>query len=384
MPVTEAAERRAAHDRGRDAPPRCGSGRGEHDPRWFQAGRWTAAAQAESKSDGCRSAPKIVKARPRYPPQPSAAGRSRYETGGDVLRRESLEDHRADGDPGQAHDLVPKPCQHPADLALLALGQHQLERGCLTLATGEPGPLGTNLAVGKPDSFGQLVQDLATRGCATQPGRFFPPRTEDEPGGWLARRRWSESSTPCCPHRAGRPRRPAPGHRAASRSPGAGLRDLCWSRVALGLVHGKVDHLLETDPFAIHCDRRALGIDPRGDSRTTLPSTVTRPWRYIPHSPGSPYGVAIIFWSRCGLPLSDSGSYSETPCFDRSGCARERPGPGVFAPISRPGVAARRVPAPPVFGSALAPTSTAAGGPPLKDDDPHAGRSSDSHADLRP
>ena len=45
-------------------------------------------------------------------------------------------------------------------ISLLALGQHQFERGRLTLASGKPGPLGADLAVGKPDSLGQLVEDF--------------------------------------------------------------------------------------------------------------------------------------------------------------------------------------------------------------------------------
>jgi hypothetical protein len=91
--------------------------------------------------------------------------------GGETLKR-----NRADRDPGQSHDLVPKPGQHPADLALLAFGQHQFDRGRLTLGAHEPGPLGANLAVGEPDPFDQLAHYLAAGDSRHQgPVRLLDP-----------------------------------------------------------------------------------------------------------------------------------------------------------------------------------------------------------------
>src|SRR5262249_17801556 len=70
--------------------------------------------------------------------------------------RQPFQDHRADGDPGQAHDLVAELGEHPADLTLLALGQDQLQYGGLALGADHPGPLGPDLAVRQPDPLGQL------------------------------------------------------------------------------------------------------------------------------------------------------------------------------------------------------------------------------------
>ena len=56
--------------------------------------------------------------------------------------------------------LCPSLAEHPADLSLLALRQHQLERRRFPLGAGDPGPLGPNLAVGEPDSLDKLLHEF--------------------------------------------------------------------------------------------------------------------------------------------------------------------------------------------------------------------------------
>jgi hypothetical protein len=71
-----------------------------------------------------------------------------------------LEIDRTDGDAAERHDLVAELRQHPADLALLALGQDQLELRRVSLTPHDPGPGGADLAVGEPDAACQPGQGL--------------------------------------------------------------------------------------------------------------------------------------------------------------------------------------------------------------------------------
>jgi hypothetical protein len=52
--------------------------------------------------------------------------------------------------------------EHPANLALLALGKHQLQPRRLTLAADNARSLGAHFPVGEPDPLGQLRQNLST------------------------------------------------------------------------------------------------------------------------------------------------------------------------------------------------------------------------------
>jgi hypothetical protein len=76
---------------------------------------------------------------------------------------EPLQADGADCDPVERHDLVSELGQHAADLAFLALGQHQLQQRGLALTADKASPLGTNFSVREPDAFGQFGQDLAAR-----------------------------------------------------------------------------------------------------------------------------------------------------------------------------------------------------------------------------
>jgi hypothetical protein len=77
--------------------------------------------------------------------------------------RQALEADRADSHAMERHDLVAEFREHSADLSLLALGEHQLEPRGLALTADDPRSLGANLAVGEPDTLGQLGQDLGPR-----------------------------------------------------------------------------------------------------------------------------------------------------------------------------------------------------------------------------
>ena len=115
--------------------------------------------------------------------------------------------------------------------------------------------------------------------------------------------------------------------------------------VALGLVHGIVDHLLEPDPFAVHGDGRTLGIDPRAELADDLaidrdPALedvfLALPARAQPR-------MRQDFLKPLGLAAFESGSCPEPepPGFDRSDCVANDPGP--VASLPSPGrLAARR------------------------------------------
>lgn len=51
--------------------------------------------------------------------------------------------------------------EHPADLAVLALGQGHFQNGRLASSGDRTDPLGPDLALGQPDPFRQFVEDIA-------------------------------------------------------------------------------------------------------------------------------------------------------------------------------------------------------------------------------
>ncbi len=80
-----------------------------------------------------------------------------------IAAGEPLDADRAYRDAVKRHHFVPELGQHPANLAVLSLGQNQLEHIGLALTADESGPLGANLAVRQPDSRRQLGQNLLIR-----------------------------------------------------------------------------------------------------------------------------------------------------------------------------------------------------------------------------
>ena len=83
--------------------------------------------------------------------------------------------------------------------------------------------------------------------------------------------------------------------------------------VALGLVHGVVDHLLELDPLAVDGDGRLLGIDPRAQLADDLAVDRDPPLEdvLLAVPARAEPGMRRIFWSRSGLP--EPGSKAVCP-----------------------------------------------------------------------
>ena len=79
----------------------------------------------------------------------------------DFSDSETLETHGANSDPRQRHHFMAELREHPANLAILAFGENHFEDACLSLLADDPHALGSNLALGEPDTLGELVENLA-------------------------------------------------------------------------------------------------------------------------------------------------------------------------------------------------------------------------------
>ena len=106
----------------------------------------------------------------------------------------ALQNNRPQRNARQAHDLVSELGQHAPDFAFPPLGKNQLERGCFPLGPNHSDVPGANLAVGEPNSFGELCECLTAQACLPPAcGMSFQPRSADGRDGLPARRRWSKS-----------------------------------------------------------------------------------------------------------------------------------------------------------------------------------------------
>jgi hypothetical protein len=180
-----------------------------------------------------------------------------------LAEREALQADRPYRDPSQVHDLVPKLGKHPTNLALLALGEHELNRRSLALRAGKSCSFGPNLAVGEPDSLGQLgkkpligaagherpISLLHTVARMRQAiGQLTVVGQDHQPGTVLV-----EPADRVDPFR---------NFRKQIDHPGAARRVVIGRDVAPGFIHGVVDHLFESYPFTVDVDACGLGIDP--------------------------------------------------------------------------------------------------------------------------
>jgi hypothetical protein len=77
-----------------------------------------------------------------------------------LAARKPFDADRAHRDTIERHDFVAEPGQHAANLAVLSLGQDELQDVGLTLAAHESGPFGADLAFRQPNPGGQLGSDL--------------------------------------------------------------------------------------------------------------------------------------------------------------------------------------------------------------------------------
>jgi hypothetical protein len=177
-------------------------------------------------------------------------------------RLEAAQGDGADGDADQAHDLVAELGEHAPDLAVLALGQDQLEDGRRALAAHDAGAAGAGLALGQPHAFDQLVEHLL-RGLAGDDrlvhllhaelrvrqavGQLAVVGEDHEPDARLVEAADGE-------HALG-----DLGQEIDHAGPAGGVgigRD-----VALGLADGEVDHPLGPDRLAVEGDFLRLRID---------------------------------------------------------------------------------------------------------------------------
>ncbi len=182
--------------------------------------------------------------------------------GAALAHREVLERDRADGDPAERHDLMPKLGEHPANFALFALGEHQFDHGRLALAGENPSSLGADLPVGEPDSFGELGGQFRARqtrherpidlfdailGMGQAIRELAVVGHEDEAGAVLVEPSHAVNSF----RRLGKQVNDA----WAARGVGIG-RD-----IALGLMDGVIDGRFEGDCLAIDGHPRGGGVD---------------------------------------------------------------------------------------------------------------------------
>jgi len=103
--------------------------------------------------------------------------RSHRHTGGDPLeevhllpgeepppaRLQPFESNRPNRDSRERHDLVTKLCEHPANFAVLALGQDHLQDRGVPLVRDRLDTLRPNLAFGEPDSLDELLKHFGGR-----------------------------------------------------------------------------------------------------------------------------------------------------------------------------------------------------------------------------
>ena len=173
---------------------------------------------------------------------------------------------RADGDAGQRHDLVAEPGHHPADLAVLPLGEDHLHDARLPFATDHLHALGANLPLGEPDPLRELVKHLARRLASDDdPVDLFDP----EPGmsqsiGELAIVRQE--------HQARALLVEPPDRVDPLGDLGEQIDDLRFAgRVAVGadvafrLMHGVIDVPLFMDLLAVNGDLMRSGVHPRAE-----------------------------------------------------------------------------------------------------------------------
>jgi hypothetical protein len=159
---------------------------------------------------------------------------------------------------------VPEFRQHPAHFAVLALGQDQLQDRRFALTADDPGAAGSGLALGQPNPFEELVEDLLCRlarhdrlvdllnaklRVRQAVGQLAVVGQDHQADARLVETADGE-------HPFGHLRQQID-HAGAARRVGVG-RD-----VTARLAHREIDHPLRADRLAVERDLLRLGIDAR-------------------------------------------------------------------------------------------------------------------------
>ena len=182
--------------------------------------------------------------------------------GANLADAQALQSDRSDGDPGQRHHLVAELGEHPADLAILAFGEHHFEDAGLSLLADDPHSLGPDLAFGQPDSLGELIKDLAVGetgddhsvdlldaklGMGELVGEVAVVGQEDQACALLVESADGVNSLRDL------------GKQVDHKRLTGGI--VVAGDVSLGLVHGVIDVAFELDLLAVDMDRRLRRVD---------------------------------------------------------------------------------------------------------------------------